>query len=154
MNDSTASTDWTVHKGPGFTVRAPAAPKIEKVPANEDARELERYTYFTTELESYVVEITEISEKDDLGLTLNNMRMMVTSRTVSVRGEDLIDRSETMGEVTGRDIWYVIVHGDHTLHARSKLLGKGHRIYEVRGIGPKNGEAAAERFVDSFALVP
>jgi hypothetical protein len=151
----TDSNGWTEHKGPGFTVNAPNAATTEKVAATKDVRAFERFTFYKADRESYVVEVTDLTEKDDLGMTLNNMRMALTSGTQNVRGEDLIDPSETMGEVTGRDIWYVVEQGDETLRARSKLLGKGLKIFEVRGIAPRdNGEAEMEKFVESFKLTP
>ncbi len=150
----TDTTGWTEHKGPGFTVSAPGPATVEQIAAHDDVRALERHTYFKNEIESYVVEITEFRESDDLGMMLNNMRMALTSATQSVRGEDLIDPSETSGDVTGRDIWYVVEIGVETHRARSKLLGKGHKIYEVRGISPREKEADAEKFVESFTFTP
>ena len=148
VNDSS----WSPQTGPGFTVSASGPAKLEKIPAHDDERAFDRYTFHHTDTESYVVEITEMREGEDLGMTLNNMRMRITTRTQSVRGEDLIEG----GEVTGRDIWYVLDQGDDTLHARSKLLGKGLKIYEVRGVSTedKEREAEAEKFVESFALTP
>ncbi|MFN0248454.1 MAG: hypothetical protein ACKV2T_16295 [Kofleriaceae bacterium] len=153
VNDS----GWSTQKGPGFSVSAPgAASAVEKVPASKDARALERYTFHTAPLESFVVEITEIPAKDDLGMVLGNMRMVLAAHTQSLRREDLIDASEPTGEVMGRDIWYVVDVGDDTLRARSKLLGKGQKVYEVRAYAPKGTEpeAKVDKFVESFVLTP
>jgi hypothetical protein len=153
VNDS----GWSTQKGPGFSVNAPnAAGAVEKVAATKDARALDRYTFHTAPLESFVVEITEIPEKEDLHMTLGNMRMVLTSSTQSVRREDLIDASDATGELTGYDIWYVHDVGDDTLRARSRMFAKAHKIYEIRGYAPKGEETEAkvDKFVESFAFTP
>jgi hypothetical protein len=149
VNDSPG---WSPQTGPGFTVNAPGPAKIEKVPAHDGDRAFDRYTFHKTDTELYVVEVTEIPAKDDLGMALNNMRMRITTQTQSVRSEDLIEG----GEVTGRDIRYIVDQGDDTLHARSKVLGKNQKLYEVRGVAAedKAREAEADKFVDSFELAP
>lgn len=146
-------TGWSPQTGPGFTVQAPGPATVEKVTPKGE-RPFERYTFHTAETEALVVEITELSAKDDLGMTLNNMRMRITSSTQSVRGEDLIDPSAATGEVTGRDIWYVVDQDNKTLHARSKVLGKGQKIYEIRGMALQGEENAGptDKFVESFAF--
>lgn len=148
MNDS----NWSPQSGPGFTVSAPGAGKLEKVGAHDGDRAFDRYTFHKTDTESYVVEITEIPEADDLGMALTDMRMRITAQTQSVRHEDMIE----VGDVIGRDIWYTVDQGDDVLHARSKLIGKGHKIFQVRGVSTedKAREAEAEKFVESFALTP
>lgn len=147
------SGDTQVEKqtGPGFTVEAPGPATTEKVPAHGSDRAFERFTFYKSPTELYVVEITDLAESDDVGMVVNQMRMRITSQTQSVRNEEWIE-----GEVNGRDIRYVVDQGDDTLHARSKLLPKGHKIYQVRGVSPEDAthEAAAEKFVDSFAFTP
>lgn len=152
VNDSTG---WSPQTGPGFTVQAPGPATVEKV-TPKDERPLDRYTFHTAPYESFVVEITELAASDDLGMTLNNMRMRITSQTQSVRGEDLIDRGPATGEVTGRDIWYVVDQDDQTLHARSKLLGKGQKIYEIRAMAVQgeDNDKITDAFVESFAFAP
>ncbi len=131
---------------------APNAPTAEKVAAHDGIRAFERHTFHKTDVESYVVEITELPANEDVGMALNEMRMRITSQTQAVIHEDLIEG----GEVTGRDIWYVIDQGDDTLRARSKLVANGQKIYEVRGVSreDKDRQVLAEKFVDSFALTP
>jgi hypothetical protein len=148
VNDS----NWSPQTGPGFTVSAPGPATVEKVPAKGGDRAFDRYTFHHTDTESYVVEITELKESDDLGMQVNHKRMRITSQTQSVRGEELLEG----GEVMGRDIWYIVDQNDDTLHARSKLFGKAQKIYEVRGVSTedKAREAEAEKFVESFALTP
>ncbi|MGE0395191.1 MAG: hypothetical protein AB7T06_00590 [Kofleriaceae bacterium] len=146
------STNWATQTGPGFTVKAPGAATIEKVAAADGDRAFDRYTFHKADLESYVVEITELPESEDVGMELGNMRMRIAAQTQAMIHEDMLEG----GEVTGRDIWYVIDQGDDTLRARSKLLGKGHKLYQVRGVSTedKARQAEAEAFVDSFAFTP
>lgn len=155
-NRVTDTTDWAPRTGPGFTITAPRAGTLDKVAAHDDVRAFDRYTFHEDGHEKFVVEITTLPEDADLGMTLNNMRMRITSRTQSVRNEDLLDPSEATGDVTGRDISYVVDEGDDTLHARSKVLGKGLQIFEIRAVAMpgKDNAARVDRFVDSFAFTP
>ncbi len=147
MTDS----NWSQQTGPGFTVSAPGPATIEKIPAADRRPAIERYTFRKSELVSYVVEISEYPESDDIEMDMNTLRMRITSSTQSVRHEDYLE-----GEVSGRDIGYVVDQGDDTLRARSKLLGKGKKLYEARGVAPEGEapEAEVDRFVGSFALTP
>jgi hypothetical protein len=149
----TDSTTWTEQTGPGFTVKAPGPATHEKVAATKGARALDRYTFHKADVDSYVVEVTELPASADLGMMLTNMRMVITGGTQAVRHEDLIEG----GEVLGRDIWYIVDAEDgDALRARSKLVGRGNKIYEVRTVALENEvrEAEADKFVDSFALTP
>lgn len=148
MSDSS----WTAQTGPGFTVQAPGPATHEKVPAKDGDRAFDRYTFFRADREAYVVEITELPADADVGMMLGNMRMRITGRTQAVRSEDYLEG----GEVTGRDLRYVVEWGDDTLGARSKLLGKGNRLFEVRGVAPEDDPRSetADKFVDSFAFAP
>lgn len=145
-------SDSSPQTGPGFTVSAPGPAKLEKIPAQDGDRAFDRYTFHHTDTESYVVEVTELPESEDVLMALNQMRMSIASQTQAVRSEDYLEG----GEITGRDLRYVIDQGDDTLRARSKLLGKGHKLYQVRGVATEDAarNEAAEKFVDSFEFTP
>lgn len=140
--------DWQKQTGPGFTVEAPGPAKVEKVPAvDADERAFDRYTFHTAPRESYVVEITELPAKVDPNMALHNKRMLISTRTQSIRNEDFLDGG-------GLDLRYWADEGDDTLHARSKLITNGQQLIEIRGISPESADAAVDRFVDSFAITP
>lgn len=150
MNDSST---WSPQTGPGFTVKAPNPATIDNVPAHDRHRAFVRYTFHKTELESYIVEITELPADADLGMEVNHMRMRIAAGTQALRSEDYIEEPG----INGRDLRYVIDQEDDTLRARSKILGKGNKIFQVRGVADQVDEARqelAEQFVDSFAFTP
>lgn len=147
-----SDANWTAQTGPGFTVQAPGPATHEKVPRDGTDRAFDRYTFYTSERESYVVEVTALSADDDVGMVVGEMRMRITARTQAVRNEDWIEGDD----IKGRDLRYVHDQGDDTLGARSKIIGKGTTIFHVRGIAPEDDprSALADKFIDSFAMTP
>jgi hypothetical protein len=153
VSSTTTGSAATRQAGPGFTINAPRPATVTHVEAKDGAPAMDIHQFHQTTRESWQVHVIELDERQNFARTVAQMRDKIALTTPMKRDEAF----PTTGDVAGADLRYVVDQDGQPQFARSLIVVRKPRVFHVRAVFPRGQaerEAAADRFIESFAFAP